>query len=59
MPKWKRGVTEFVVALNPTSGTHGCKIPKPVVEKLGMPATLKFTITGDKILVTAGEKVRG
>ena len=56
MPKWKEDATEFVVALNPTAGTHDCKIPKPVVEKLGMPSALKFTITKNKVLVTAGER---
>ena len=52
MPKWKPDATEFVVALTPTSGTHDCKIPTPVVEKLGTPPALKFTIAGNKVLVT-------
>lgn len=56
LPKWKKGETEFIVALNPTSGTHDCKIPKPIVERLGNPGSLKFSLRGKNIVVTSGEE---
>lgn len=55
MPRWKEGTTEFVVSLNPTSGTHGCKIPKPIVEMLGNPEKLRFVVRGRNVMVRAGE----
>jgi hypothetical protein len=56
MPKWKKGETVFDVALDENSGSHICRVPKPVVEKLGIPNSIKFIIEGKKITVKVGEK---
>lgn len=56
MPKWKKDETEFDVALHETSGSHICRIPKPIVEKFGIPSKIKFIIEGKKVIVKAGNK---
>jgi hypothetical protein len=56
MPKWKKGETIFDVALDANSGSHICRVPKPIVEKLGIPNSIKFVIEGRKIIVKVGEK---
>jgi hypothetical protein len=45
MPKWKEGATEFTVSVNshPTRGTQ-VNIPKPVMEALGEPEKITFSI---------------
>ncbi len=50
MPKWKKDATEFVVKV----GHHETRgeqiyIPKPIIEILGEPDTIKFTIKGKKV----------
>ena len=56
MPKWKKNETEFVVSLNEISGSHICRVPKPIVEKLGIPEKIRFIIEGKKIIVKMGKK---
>ena len=50
MPKWKKDATEFVVKV----GHHETRgeqiyIPKPIVEFLGQPDSIKFMIKGKKL----------
>ena len=59
MPKWKKNETEFNVALDENSGSHICRVPKPIVEKLGIPDSIKFVIDGRNILVKVGKNERG
>ncbi|MGI0090425.1 MAG: hypothetical protein ACREBS_01825 [Nitrososphaerales archaeon] len=57
MPKWKDNATEFTVSVNshPTRG-YQCVIPKPVIEELGEPDKITFSIKGKgKVEVEAGE----
>ena len=56
MPRWKKGETVFDVALDENSGSHICRVPKPIVEKLGIPNSIKFVIQGRTIIVKVGEK---
>jgi len=56
VPKWKKNETEFNVSLDENSGSHICRVPKPIVEKLGIPDSIKFVIAGRNILVKVGKK---
>jgi hypothetical protein len=48
MPKWKKDATEFVVGVNYMKDRgYQSSIPKPIMEKLGKPNTLKFVINDD------------
>ncbi len=50
MPKWKKDETEFTVSVNDDgNGSHVCRIPKPIIEKLGKPNKIKFMVKNDKI----------
>lgn len=53
MPKWKKDATEFVVSIshNTQRGTSFSYIPKPLLERLGNPAALKFSIQNGKIVM--------
>ena len=55
MPRWRKNETEFNVSLGENSGSYICRIPKPIVEKLGIPSKIKFVINGKKIMVKVGE----
>ena len=50
MPKWKKDAKEFVVSVsyNDRRGDQAY-LPKPVVEVLGKPESIKFTIKGKKV----------
>ena len=38
MPKWKKDETEFLVSVsNDGNGSNVCRIPKPILKKLGNP----------------------
>lgn len=55
MSRWKKGVREFEMNVNHNGlGSHLCRIPKPIMEKLDYPNTVKFTIKGQKIYFAAG-----
>ena len=56
MPKWKKDETEFTVSLgqNDVKG-YWCTVPKPIVELLGEPEKLIFSVEGKKIEVKAGK----
>ncbi len=52
MPKWKMDETEFSVSVsNDGNGSNVCRIPKPIMEKMGQPNRIKFIIKDKKILV--------
>ena len=53
MPKWKKGATDFPVSVNDDgNGGHICRVPKPIVEKLGITNSIKFSIkkNGDVVV---------
>jgi hypothetical protein len=50
LPKWKKEETEFTVSV--THNEHGgyqCYIPKPIMEKLGRPNSIRFIVNDDAI----------
>ena len=53
MPKWKKNAKEFVVSVthNSGSGTSFSYIPKPILELLDNPNSLKFIIKGRHVEV--------
>lgn len=53
MPKWKKDSKEFTVSVN-YNDSRGAQssIPKPIIEKLGNPETITFTIEGKKVRIT-------
>ncbi|MDE2590454.1 MAG: hypothetical protein KGL95_12425 [Patescibacteria group bacterium] len=54
MPKWKKDETEFPVnvSFHETRGFQAY-LPKPLMEFLGTPDMIKFTIKGKKVEVTS------
>ena len=53
MPKWKTGETEFSVSVsNDGNGSNVCRIPKPIMEKMGQPDRIRFVIKDKKIMVS-------
>ncbi|MGH2638517.1 MAG: hypothetical protein ACRDF4_04445 [Rhabdochlamydiaceae bacterium] len=47
MPKWKEGATEFTVGVNFNEKRgYACAIPKPIIETLGKPDRVTFSIKG-------------
>lgn len=56
MTRWKKDAKEFVVSLN-DDGSQSviCRIPKPILEKLGDPKNLKFMIKGKSIVVVGSD----
>lgn len=56
MPKWKKDATEFEVSV--TYHDHRgyqAYLPRPVMEKLGDPDTIKFVVKGKHIELEAGQ----
>lgn len=55
VPKWKKDATEFEVSVTKHE-TRGSQtyLPKPVMDKLGNPDTIKFVVKGKHIEVEAG-----
>lgn len=56
VPKWKKDATEFEVSV--THHDHRgyqAYLPKPIMEILGDPETIKFILKGKKIEVERGE----
>lgn len=53
--KWKKDATEFRVGLF-YDDRRGCMmtVPKPVLEKMGKPASIMFSIRNGRITVSAG-----
>lgn len=56
MTRWKKDETEFTVGIS-YSEKRGIQsyIPKPIIEFLGEPESLKFVIKGKNIQVVAGD----
>ncbi len=54
MPKWKKDENEFPVnvSYHETRG-YQAYLPKPIMDFLGEPDMIKFTIKGNKIEVTS------
>ena len=49
MPKWKKDAKEFVVGINYVENRgYSSSIPKPVVEILGNPDSIKYVVNDDK-----------
>ena len=54
MPRWKQDETEFVVSVNDDgNGGNICRIPKPIVEMLGIAGSVKFINKKGKVSVEA------
>lgn len=56
LTKWKKDETEFIVGINYNSkrGTQ-TYIPKPIIEFLEEPTTLKFSLKNNKVIITSGD----
>ena len=54
MTRWKQDETKFTVSVNTDRHVKVCRIPKPIIEMLGDPKLLTFSIKKDKIVVEAG-----
>lgn len=47
MPKWKEGATEFTVGVNfHAKRGYASSIPKPVIDVLGNPKKITFSVKG-------------
>jgi len=54
MGKWKKDATEFEVGVNYVKRRgYASSIPKPVIDKLGNPETIKFVMTDKMIQLIA------
>jgi len=57
MSRWKKGINEFEMNVNHNGlGSHLCRIPKPIMEMMDYPDTVKFVVKGSKIIFSPGEK---
>ena len=56
MTRWKKDETEFTVGIS-YSEKRGIQsyIPKPIIEFLGEPTTLKFTLKNGKVIMDSGD----
>lgn len=54
MPKWKKNAKEFTVSVN-YNDTRGYQssIPKPIMDMLGQPDTIKFVINGNNVSIVS------
>jgi hypothetical protein len=52
MGRWKKDETEFIVSVgyNEHRG-YQCYVPRPIMEKLGTPTSIKFIIKDEKIVI--------
>lgn len=57
MPKWPDGTTDFTISVvaNVRADTSYSYIPKPVLNKLGNPKRLIFSIRGDTVTVGSAD----
>ncbi len=52
VPKWKKDTKEFEVGVNYVEGRgYSSSIPKPVIEILGNPSSIKFIVKDNNIIV--------
>lgn len=57
MPKWKEGATEFTVGVNFNEKRgYACSIPKPIIEALGEPKKITFTLKGKKAEIESAKE---
>ncbi|MCV0372748.1 MAG: hypothetical protein K5793_04250 [Nitrosarchaeum sp.] len=57
MTRWKKDETEFAVKLTDDGkDSFICRVPKPILDRLGSPSGIKFVISGKKIIVEAVKK---
>lgn len=56
MPKWKKDQKEFAVSVtyHEQRGSQ-CYVPKPILDMLGNPKRIKFTVKSKRIEVEAAE----
>jgi len=51
MPKWKKDAKEFVVGVNYVENRgYSSSIPKPVIERLGKPESIKYVFNDDETI---------
>lgn len=56
MPKWKKDANEFDVSVNyHQKRGYQSSIPKPVMDILGVPDSIKFVVKGKKVEVKSGK----
>ena len=52
MPKWKKDAKEFTVSVNYNElRGYQSSIPKPIMEALGEPTSIKFQINGKNVRI--------
>ena len=51
MTRWKKDEHDFPVSVSYNGHTKSCRIPKPILERLGNPTSITFRISGDQITV--------
>ena len=58
MSRWKKGEREFQMNVNHNGlGSHLCRIPKPVMELMGNPKTVKFVVKkGNRVTFVVGDE---
>lgn len=53
MPKWKKGETDFTVRISvDNNGGFVCRLPKPMVEHLGLNGQARFRILKTRVEVS-------
>lgn len=57
--RYAKDAMEFNASLSKSKNRDGsisliCRVPKPIVDRLGSPDSIKFVISGKKILLEAG-----
>lgn len=60
MGKWKKDAKEFVVGVNYVEDRgYSSSIPKPIMDKLGKPDSIKFVINNDNktVQVVSGKQI--
>ena len=57
MPRWAAGTTDFVVAVVPNvrAGTRYSNIPPPILERMGNPKRIRFSIRRNTIVVESAD----
>jgi len=59
--RYAKDAKEFTASLSKSKNRDGsisliCRVPKSIIDRLGSPSSIKFVITGKKIIVEAGKK---
>ena len=53
MPKWKEGETDFTVSVNRDNrDSYVCRLPKPLVKKMGLDGRIRFRVLKSRIEVS-------